>query len=193
MNLTCFTPNNPGKGACQPGNSILRATFSVGRKYKCTMTLDCSALVSAASGYFRAEWAPDMPGGSTRPSYAPTGPVGMLFSLWRQALSVVALRLPMDGELTFPPNRRRLPNRRIAETQALAVGNLVLSATIGFDEAGRPGEIFLSGAKDGSGLAAILEDASVVISIALQHGISAAALAKSCARLPTASLAPPYL
>jgi ribonucleoside-diphosphate reductase alpha chain len=64
------------------------------------------------------------------------------------------------------------------------VGNVVLSATIGFDEAGRPAELFLSGAKDGSGFAAILEDASVVISIALQCGIPAAALAKSIARIP---------
>jgi ribonucleoside-diphosphate reductase alpha chain len=42
--------------------------------------------------------------------------------------------------------------------------------------------MFLSGAKDGSGLSAILEDASVVSSIALQHGIPASALAKSVAR-----------
>jgi hypothetical protein len=40
------------------------------------------------------------------------------------------------------------------------------------------------GAKDGSGLATVLEDSSVVISIALQHGIPAAALAKSVARMP---------
>ena len=33
-------------------------------------------------------------------------------------------------------------------------------------------------------MAAILEDASVLISMALQHGIPAAALAKSVARLP---------
>jgi hypothetical protein len=46
-----------------------------------------------------------------------------------------------------------------------------LSATLGFDEVGRPAEIFLSGAKDGSGLAAILEDASVVISVGLQHSV----------------------
>jgi len=49
----------------------------------------------------------------------------------------------------------------------------------GFDETGQPAEIFLSGAKEGSGLAAILDDASVVIGIALQHGISARALAKN--------------
>jgi hypothetical protein len=70
---------------------------------------------------------------------------------------------------------------------------MALSAGIGFGPDGRPQELFLSGAKDGSGLAAILDDASVVISVALQHGIPAAALAKSIARLPTAPLAPPYL
>jgi hypothetical protein len=78
-------------------------------------------------------------------------------------------------------------------TEDVIVGNITLSASIGFDETGRPAEVFLSGAKDGSGMAAILEDTSVVISIALQCGIRATALAKSVARLPTAPLAPPYL
>ena len=61
---------------------------------------------------------------------------------------------------------------------------MTLTATIGFDETGRPVEVFLSGAKDGSGMAAILDDASVVISVALQHGIPAKALAKSISRAP---------
>jgi hypothetical protein len=34
-----------------------------------------------------------------------------------------------------------------------------LTATVGFDGDGRPAEVFLDGAKDGSGLAAVLEDA----------------------------------
>jgi hypothetical protein len=58
------------------------------------------------------------------------------------------------------------------------------AASVGFGVDGRPAEIFLSGAKDGSGMAAILEGASVVVSIALQHGIPASALAKSVARVP---------
>ena len=37
-------------------------------------------------------------------------------------------------------------------------------------------KVFLSGAKDGSGMAAILADAAVVISVALQCGIRAADL-----------------
>jgi ribonucleoside-diphosphate reductase alpha chain len=86
--------------------------------------------------------------------------------------------------MTASPHRARLPIRRPAITQDIIVGNITLSATLGFDEAGRPAEVFLSGAKDGSGLSAILEDDSVVISIALQHGIPASALAKSVARIP---------
>ena len=92
---------------------------------------------------------------------------------------------------TTTPHRHRLPNRRSSETQTLCVGNLVFVATIGFNPAdGRPREIFLTGAKDGTDMAAILDDASVVISVALQHGVSAAALAKSVARLPSTPLTP---
>jgi hypothetical protein len=42
-----------------------------------------------------------------------------------------------------------LPNRRKAETTELAVNGTALCATVGFNEAGRPAEIFLTGAKDG--------------------------------------------
>lgn len=83
------------------------------------------------------------------------------------------------------PNRTRLPNRRPAETVELEVDGQLLIATVGFDAQGRPAEIFLSGAKDGSALAAILADAAVVISVALQHGVPAAALSKSSGRAPT--------
>ena len=86
--------------------------------------------------------------------------------------------------MTASPRRTRLPSRRPAITQDIIVGNMILSASVGFDETARPAEVFLSGAKHGSGLSAILEDASVVISIALQHGIRGAALAKSIARIP---------
>src|SRR5437868_4194116 len=80
--------------------------------------------------------------------------------------------------------RRRLPNRRAALTESIVVGGIAYSATIGFDELGRPREIFLHGAKHGSGMAAILDDVSVVVSVAMQHGVSAEALARSVSRIP---------
>jgi hypothetical protein len=80
--------------------------------------------------------------------------------------------------------RRRLPNRRRSETTEIGVAGLRGAAMVGLDPAGRPAELFLSGAKDGSGLAAIMADASVIISVAPQHGILAGELRKSVGRLP---------
>jgi hypothetical protein len=54
---------------------------------------------------------------------------------------------------------QRLPNRLSGGDTELTVGGVTLTATIGFDETEQPAEIFLSGAKDGSGLASILADA----------------------------------
>ncbi len=92
------------------------------------------------------------------------------------------------------PTRTAFPNRRLAVTKTIEVAGHAFHATVGLDPRdGQPREVFLSGAKDGTQLAAILDDASVVVSIALQHDISATVLAKSVARLPKAPLIPPYL
>ena len=66
-----------------------------------------------------------------------------------------------------------------------------VTATIGFDPADdQPRELFLTGGKEGSTLDALLADAAVVISVALQHGVSAKALAKSVGRLPEGPVTP---
>ncbi len=82
------------------------------------------------------------------------------------------------------PIRTRLPNRRKCETTDIEVGGQRLGMRRALIAEGRPAELFLSGAKDGSGMSAILADASVVIASRLQHGVPAAALAKSIARTP---------
>ena len=87
--------------------------------------------------------------------------------------------------------RQRLPHRRHSITETPEVGGQVCEATVGFDEHGRPREVFLAGAKEGNLLAAILADAAAAISVALRHGVPVAALAKSVARLP-ARLEVPY-
>ena len=59
-------------------------------------------------------------------------------------------------------------------------------ATVGFDpEDGSPRELFLKAGKEGSLLNSLLDDAAVTISVSLQHGVSAEALAKSIGRLPS--------
>ena len=67
----------------------------------------------------------------------------------------------------------------------------MFTATVGFNpESGQPRELFLTAGKEGSMLNALLADAAVVISVALQHGVPAAALAKSVGRLPAGPVAP---
>lgn len=84
--------------------------------------------------------------------------------------------------------RRRLSPRRLAISEKIAFlrgdGSLVeYDATVGFDHRLQPKEIFLGGAKEGSDMAASLADAAVAISVALQHGVKARAMALSIGRL----------
>lgn len=81
--------------------------------------------------------------------------------------------------------RQRLPQRRPAVSETVTAGARHYQATVGFDLAGQPREVFLGGAQDGSELAAILADAAIVVSIALQYGIPAAELGRSLSRLPS--------
>ena len=90
--------------------------------------------------------------------------------------------------------RTRLPNRRPAVTETLEAGGQCFTATIGFDPAtGQPRELFLSAGREGSLIGSLLADAAVIVSITLQHGITAEALAKSVGRLPAGPAAPSEL
>jgi hypothetical protein len=77
--------------------------------------------------------------------------------------------------------RRRLPNRRrsLTETIETSGGQQIIATISPNPHSGLPAEVFLSGAKEGTDMATILDDASVVISLALQHGITARALLRS--------------
>ncbi len=80
------------------------------------------------------------------------------------------------------PNRIRLPDRRLAVVEDLAWAGRVWSLGLGFDGAGRVREIFLDGAKPGSGIDALVADGCVALSLLLQHGVSAAELARHLGR-----------
>ena len=87
--------------------------------------------------------------------------------------------------------RQRLPNRRPSHTEALQVDGQAFTTTVGFDpESDQPRESFMSAGKEGSMLDALLADAAVTISVALQHGVQPAALAKSVGRLPAVPIGP---
>ena len=87
--------------------------------------------------------------------------------------------------------RTRLPNRRPAVTETLEVEGQRVEVTVGFaPDSGAVREVFLVAGKTGSMLDSLLADAAVSISVALQHGVSPAALAKSVGRLPNGSSVP---
>jgi len=104
------------------------------------------------------------------------------------------------------PIRTRLPDRRIAELHDLVLERWIVTVDIGFDRpGGRPLEVFLDRARrnfdhpgerpleallaggGGFDVAAMLADFAVQTSVALQHGIPPAALAKSIGRVPAAA------
>ena len=73
--------------------------------------------------------------------------------------------------------RKRLPARRQAETVDLWHGGQRYHLTIGEYPNGRPGEVFIHGAKPGSDTDLLYDDIGVLISRLLQHGDTPDALA----------------
>jgi len=81
-------------------------------------------------------------------------------------------------------SRQRLPDRRPNVTSVLAYEGRAYSVTLGFDVLNHcVGEVFTHGAKVGSNMDAILDDACIAISLLLQHGVEPASLASSMGRL----------
>ena len=79
--------------------------------------------------------------------------------------------------------RRRLPNRRPNETVAISFEGRKYAVTIGFRPGGSASEVFTHGAKVGSTLDALLDDACVAVSLLLQHGAKPADVAASMCRI----------
>jgi ribonucleoside-diphosphate reductase alpha chain len=67
--------------------------------------------------------------------------------------------------------RERLPRRRVSSTFAFRVADCEGYVTVGEYENGRPGEVFIKVAKQGSTLAGIMDAFSISISLGLQHGV----------------------
>ena len=89
--------------------------------------------------------------------------------------------------------RKKMPNRRPTATWNIEFEQQKLTGTISYDpETGLPREAFFSTrAKAGTLLDGLLYDAGVLLSLALQYGTPATALAKSVARLEDGSPASP--
>ncbi len=79
--------------------------------------------------------------------------------------------------------RQRLPCRRLNETVDLRFEGRHFHGTIGRFVDGRPREVFCHGAKVGSGMDLLIDDACVMLSLLLQHQVGPRALAHSMGRL----------
>ena len=72
--------------------------------------------------------------------------------------------------------RRKLPNERNSITHKFSVGGHEGYLTVGKYEDGKPGEIFIKMAKEGSTLSGIMDAFALSVSIALQYGVPLRAL-----------------
>jgi len=81
---------------------------------------------------------------------------------------------PADGR---EPYRRRLPDERPAVTHKFRVGEQEGYITVGLFEDGRPGEVFIKMAKEGSTVSGLTDAVALLTSIALQYGVGIEKLA----------------
>jgi ribonucleoside-diphosphate reductase alpha chain len=69
------------------------------------------------------------------------------------------------------PTRQRLPNERTSITHKFQIANHEGYVTVGLYEDGRPGEIFIVMAKEGSVVSGLVDCFATAVSIALQYGV----------------------
>ena len=76
-------------------------------------------------------------------------------------------------------SRQKLPDRRASEIFQFVRDGVGYTASISFYADGRLAEIFIDAAKPGSAIAQHANDAAVLASLLLQHGITAAVIRHS--------------
>jgi hypothetical protein len=79
-------------------------------------------------------------------------------------------------------NRRRLTDRRLAETFELEVGGQRYSCTVGRFPDNSIGELFLNNSKSNSAADTHARDSAIVFSFAVQHGADPEAIRRALSR-----------
>ena len=69
------------------------------------------------------------------------------------------------------PVRSKLPDERVSLTHKFTISGLDGYITVGMHEDGRPGEIFITMAKQGSAIRGLMDSFATSVSIALQYGV----------------------
>jgi len=86
------------------------------------------------------------------------------------------------SKMRIAPQRERLPDTRQSVTHKFSVGGLDGYITVGLYPDGRPGELFLNVAKEGSTVGGLLDTIGILASLCLQHGVPVASLARKFER-----------
>ena len=80
--------------------------------------------------------------------------------------------------------RNALPQRRQSDTFEIEFGgfNKSHTITVGYYDDGRVGEVFITGGKSGEQVESIARDGAVLLSLALQHGVSIETISRAITR-----------
>jgi len=88
-----------------------------------------------------------------------------------EAAPVSAAAEPLQRELFARAQREKMPVERASVTHKFSVGGHEGYITVGKYEDGRPGEVFIKMAKEGSTLSGIMDGLALTISLGLQYGV----------------------
>jgi ribonucleoside-diphosphate reductase alpha chain len=102
--------------------------------------------------------------------------VSFLFLEVEQTMSVETLS-PSAAVASCPPRRERLPDTRQSITHKFNVQENEGYITVGLFPDGRPGELFIKMAKQGSTISGLMDTIGVLTSLALQYGVPVQTLA----------------
>lgn len=86
------------------------------------------------------------------------------------------MKLDPPNQACNAPSRRLLPNRRPSETLTFEHGGTDITVTAGKYPEGAIGEIFINAGHANSAIDAIVSDAAIAVSFALQHGADLASI-----------------
>ncbi len=84
---------------------------------------------------------------------------------------VAAAVEPMQRELFARAVREKMPVERASVTHKFSVGGHEGYITVGMYDDGRPGEVFIKMAKEGSTLSGVMDGLALTISLGLQYGV----------------------
>jgi ribonucleoside-diphosphate reductase alpha chain len=89
----------------------------------------------------------------------------------KKTASAIRAVEPMQRELFARAQREKMPYERASVTHKFSVSGHEGYITVGMYEDGRPGEVFIKMAKEGSTLSGIMDGLALTISLGLQYGV----------------------